>query len=75
MTKTLRLVYTWTHLGESPAFSAAPIRLPACHGAIESTILAYRLYNIGGNNPVALLKYIELIEEFLGRAESFGQAR
>ncbi len=43
------------------------IRLPACHGAFESTILAYRLYNIGESYPVALLKYIELIEEFLGR--------
>ncbi len=27
----------------------------------------YRLYNIGSNNPVELLRYIELIEERLGR--------
>ena len=26
----------------------------------------YRLYNIGSNNPVELLRYIELIEERLG---------
>ncbi len=30
-------------------------------------MLEYRLHNIGANNPGALLKYIELIEEFLGR--------
>ncbi len=28
----------------------------------------FRLYNIGGNNPVELLRYIELIERFLGRS-------
>jgi UDP-glucuronate 4-epimerase len=39
---------------DSPARSAAP----------------YRLYNIGSNQPVALLRYIELIEQCLGiRAE------
>jgi len=27
----------------------------------------YRLYNIGSNNPVELLRYIEIIEECLGK--------
>ena len=27
----------------------------------------YRLYNIGSNNPVELLRYIEILEECLGR--------
>ena len=34
----------------------------------SATALApYRLYNIGSNNPVELLRYIELIEECLGK--------
>ena len=41
----------WDGAAPDPAASAAP----------------YRLYNIGGNNPVELLRYIELIERFLGR--------
>ena len=30
-------------------------------------VAPYRLYNIGSNNPVELLRYIELIEECLGK--------
>ena len=41
----------WDGAVPDPAASAAP----------------YRLYNIGGNNPVDLLRYIELIERCLGR--------
>ena len=42
----------WDGTAPDPATSAAP----------------YRLYNVGGNSPVELLRYIELIERFLGRA-------
>jgi UDP-glucuronate 4-epimerase len=41
----------WTGARPDPATSNAP----------------YRLYNIGNNRPVELLRYIELIEETLGR--------
>ena len=41
----------WDGDTPDPATSAAP----------------YRLYNIGGNNPLGLMRYIELIEGFLGR--------
>ena len=42
----------WDSDAPDPAASAAP----------------YRLYNVGGSNPVELLRCIELIERFLGRA-------
>ena len=32
----------------------------------QSSSAPYRLYNIGSNNPVALLRYIEVLEETLG---------
>lgn len=32
----------------------------------QSSIAPYRLYNIGSNNPVDLLRYIEVLEETLG---------
>ncbi len=41
----------WNSDNPDPATSMAP----------------YRLYNIGSNNPVELLKYIELLEECLGK--------
>jgi UDP-glucuronate 4-epimerase len=41
----------WNGADPDPASSAAP----------------YRLYNIGSNNPVELLRYIEILEECLGR--------
>jgi UDP-glucuronate 4-epimerase len=41
----------WDSRTPDPASSSAP----------------YRLYNIGNNQPVALLRYIEVIEECLGR--------
>jgi len=41
----------WTGDAPDPASSSAP----------------YRLYNIGSNRPVDLLRYIELVEETLGR--------
>ena len=41
----------WDGNAPDPATSAAP----------------YRLYNIGGNNPVQLMRCIELVERFLGR--------
>ena len=42
----------WDGASPDPAVSTAP----------------FRLYNIGGNDPVELLRYIELIERFLGRS-------
>lgn len=42
----------WDGDSPDPATSAAP----------------YRLYNIGSNNPVNLLHYIDLIERYLGRS-------
>lgn len=41
----------WSGAEPDPASSSAP----------------YRLYNIGSNNPVELLRYIEILEECLGR--------
>jgi UDP-glucuronate 4-epimerase len=41
----------WDSAHPDPAFSPAP----------------FRLYNIGSNRPIALLRYIELLEECLGR--------
>jgi UDP-glucuronate 4-epimerase len=41
----------WDGVAPDPASAAAP----------------YRLYNIGSNNPVELLRYIEILEECLGR--------
>jgi len=41
----------WSGSSPDPASSSAP----------------YRLYNIGSNNPVELLRYIEILEECLGR--------
>ncbi len=41
----------WDGDAPDPATSAAP----------------YRVYNVGSNNPVDLVRYIELIERFLGR--------
>jgi len=41
---------------------AAEMPSPAC-----SATAPYRLYNIGSNNPVELLRYIEVLEEALGR--------
>jgi UDP-glucuronate 4-epimerase len=32
-----------------------------------STSAPYRLYNIGSNNPIELLRYIEILESALGR--------
>lgn len=34
---------------------------------LATSAAPYRIYNIGGNNPVELMRYIELIEGFLGR--------
>jgi UDP-glucuronate 4-epimerase len=45
-----------THGG--PAGDASPA---------TSTSAPYRLYNIGSNNPVQLLRYIEVLEDALGR--------
>lgn len=42
---------TWSGDDPDPGTSAAP----------------YRLYNIGNNNPVELMRYIEIIEECVGR--------
>jgi len=44
----------WSGATPDPASSSAP----------------YRLYNIGSNNPVALLRYIEILEECLGMKAS-----
>jgi len=41
----------WTGMKPDPATSKSP----------------YRLYNIGSNNPVELLRYIEVLEECLGK--------
>ncbi len=41
----------WDSVNSDPSSSAAP----------------YRIYNIGSNRPVELIRYIELIEECLGR--------
>ncbi len=41
----------WNSDNPDPACSAAP----------------YRLYNIGSNNPIELMYYIELLEKYLGR--------
>jgi len=41
----------WSGLNPDPASSSAP----------------YRLYNIGSNRPIELLRYIEVLEECLGR--------
>ena len=41
----------WDSAQADPASSAAP----------------YRLYNIGSNRPIDLLRYVELLEEALGR--------
>ncbi len=41
----------WSSLSPDPASSQAP----------------YRLYNIGSNNPVELLRYIEILEHCLGK--------
>jgi len=41
----------WTGMSPDPATSAAP----------------YRLYNIGNNSPVELMRYIKVIEDCLGR--------
>jgi UDP-glucuronate 4-epimerase len=32
-----------------------------------SSLAPYRLYNIGSNRPVPLMRYIEVLEEYLGR--------
>ncbi len=42
---------TWDSANPDPASSSAP----------------YRLYNIGSNRPIQLLRYIEVLEECLGR--------
>jgi UDP-glucuronate 4-epimerase len=42
---------TWNSANPDPASSSAP----------------YRLYNIGSNRPIQLLRYIEVLEECLGR--------
>jgi len=42
---------TWNSAEPDPASSSAP----------------YRLYNIGSNHPIQLLRYIEVLEECLGR--------
>ena len=41
----------WSGLTPNPAASSAP----------------YRIYNIGSNNPVELLRYVEILEDCLGR--------
>ena len=41
----------WNHDNPDPATSSAP----------------YRMYNIGNNNPVELMKFIEVLEDCLGR--------
>lgn len=41
----------WSGLTPNPATSSAP----------------YRIYNIGSNNPVELLRYVEILEDCLGR--------
>ncbi|MDQ2732601.1 MAG: NAD-dependent epimerase/dehydratase family protein, partial [Armatimonadota bacterium] len=44
--------------------------IPGCDPKNEDTSEAcapYRLYNIGNNNPVGLLRFIEILEELLGR--------
>lgn len=47
-----------------------PLPNPAWSGAAPDPATSdapYRLYNIGGSEPVELLRYIEVIEEHLGR--------
>jgi UDP-glucuronate 4-epimerase len=45
----------------APAQTASDAQTPA-----NSATAPYRLYNIGSNNPVELLRYIEVLEEALG---------
>jgi UDP-glucuronate 4-epimerase len=47
-----------------------PTSNPSAHEApspAESDSAPYRLYNIGSNNPVQLMRYIEVLEQALGR--------
>jgi UDP-glucuronate 4-epimerase len=49
-------------LDRIPTAAADPENSPA-----RSHCAPYRLYNIGGNNPTELLRYIEVLEQALGR--------
>jgi len=46
-----------------------PVADPSSHNSSPATSASapYRLYNIGSNNPIELLRYIEVLEEALGR--------
>jgi UDP-glucuronate 4-epimerase len=46
-----------------------PVADPTGHNASPAASASgpYRLYNIGSNNPIELLRYIEVLEEALGR--------
>jgi UDP-glucuronate 4-epimerase len=46
-----------------------PVADPAGHNASPAASVSapYRLYNIGSNNPIELLRYIEVLEDVLGR--------
>jgi UDP-glucuronate 4-epimerase len=46
--------------GPDPAWSGA-------HPDPASSSAPYRIYNIGSNRPIKLLRYIELLEECIGR--------
>jgi UDP-glucuronate 4-epimerase len=46
---------------------ATPSSVPATATPAGSPTAPYRLYNIGSNNPVELLRYIEVLEDALGR--------
>ena len=47
--------------GKDPAWSGAT------HDPASSGVAPYRLYNIGNEQPVELLRYIEVLEDCLGR--------
>jgi len=40
---------------------------PAWSGDTSTSLAPYRLYNIGNNNPVELMQYIETLEKMLGK--------
>ncbi|MBF0539021.1 MAG: NAD-dependent epimerase [Nitrospirae bacterium] len=40
---------------------------PGWNGGVSTSFAPYRLYNIGNNTPVALMRFIECIEDALGK--------
>jgi UDP-glucuronate 4-epimerase len=51
-------------LDRVPTSNPAAVETPS---PAQSSSAPYRLYNIGSNNPVQLLRYIEVLEQALGR--------